>query len=528
MSTDPDKSKRKLWNAMVYLAGENNLAEECVFALKEMKRARPRPSCNNCPPTEADIDGRRDIDRQVDKQVKIVAQLDAGGLGGNEVRYILKRGDIDGLLQDSAITTRDTTETSYRGVLKDFISSSIILEGQADHYLLVLSGHGNGLLSDFLSRDNETFDKLSIPKIQWVLREVKQDLTESISKEVGDAFMIDILGLDSCLMSMAEIGYELRKYVRYTVGAEGFEPNSGWPYERILSDLLTKPTMDAQELVFRIVERYVTYYKDFLPAGRSVDQSACDLSKCEALKNAILELANVLTAKIGEAETKRQVVLAHWEAQSYKDDQYVDLYDFCDLLDRGPDDQNPATGSVVMKGLKVNDYIRTACQNVKRVLNPFGKDGGDPPMVMQSCYSGPAVQYSHGLSLYFPWSNVIESYKDLEFANDTNWRHFLLKYIDVTRRGKRLCPYVTEKVETEKGATDKVVTGQLFFNPTVAGFDFLLGTNKDAPTFSRVLSNKVGSMKNPALDHVPCQCPKKYPDDPTPDNRRPMATGLIE
>jgi len=514
--TDPDKSsERKLWNAMVYLAGENNLAEECVFALKEMKRARPRLSCNNCPPTETDINGRRDIDRQVDKQVKIVAQLDAGGLGGNEVRYILKRGDIDGLLQNSAITTRDTTETTYRGVLKDFISSSIIIEGLANHYLLVLSGHGNGLLSDFLARDNETFDKLSIPKIQWVLREVRQDLTENFGKDIGDGFMIDILGLDSCLMSMAEIGYELRHYVRYMVGAEGFEPNSGWPYERILSDLLTNPNMGAEELVFRIVERYVTYYKDFLPAGRSVDQSACNLSKCQALADAVRELANILTEKITEPETKRQVVLAHWEAQSYKDDQYVDLYDFCDLLDRGPGENpdDPMTGSVVMKELKVNDYIRTACQKVKRVLNPHGKDGGDPPMVMQSCYSGPAVQYSHGLSLYFPWSNVIESYKDLEFANDTNWRTFLLKYIDVTRRGKRLCPNVTEKV-----ATERVVKGELFFNPTVAGFDFLLATNKDAPTFSRVLSNKVGSMKNPALDHVPCECPKKYPHDPSSDN----------
>jgi len=272
--------------------------------------------------------------------------------------------------------------------------------------------------------------------------------------------------------------------------------------------------MGPEELVFRIVERYVTYYKDFLPAGRSVDQSACDLSKCEALAAAVKELADILTETIASPETMRQVVLAHWEAQSYKDDQYVDLYDFCDLLDRGPEGNpgDPPTGSVVMKGLKVNDYIRTACQKVKTVLNPHGTNGGDPPMIMQSCYSGPAVQYSHGLSLYFPWSNVIESYKDLEFANDTNWRTFLLKYIDVTRRHKRLCP-----TATEKAAAEKVVKGELFFNPTVAGFDFL-ATNKDAPTFSRVMSNKVGSMKNPALDHVPCECPKKYPPDPSPNN----------
>src|ERR1041385_6319395 len=440
--TDPDKSsERNLWNAMVYLAGENNLAEECVFALKEMKRARPRPSCNNCPPTETDLDGRRDIDRQVDKQVKIVAQLDAGGLGGNEVRYILKRGDIDGHLQQDEITRRDTTETTYRGVLKDFISSSIVLDGLAEHYMVALSGHGGGPNSDFLSRDIETPDTLSIPKIQWVLREVKQDLEETFGNLVADDFKIDVLGLDSCMMSNAEIGYELRNYVRFMVGAEGFEPNMGWPYERILSAILSNPKTEPRDLVLQIVERYVNFYSDFVPAGRSVDQAACDLSKCDDLAKAIKKLADALTEGLKDTDTLRQIVLAHWEAQSYKDDQYVDLWDFCDLLDRGPAEPPkytppkgpPVTGSVVMSGLTVPTYIRDACREVKTVLtggpNKVSDSSANQAMVLLSCYSGPAVQYSHGLSVYFPWSNVVESYKDLEFADDTNWRSFLLKYV---------------------------------------------------------------------------------------------------
>ncbi len=518
MAEPDDANDVKDWNAMIYLAGENNLADECVFALKELKRARPRRKSKH---TNNDI---KALDKEVDARVKVVAQLDAGGLGGNEVRYILKRGDEDGELEENAITRIDTTETTYRGVLKDFISSSILLKGRAEHYLLVLSGHGNGLISDFLSRDLDTPDKLSIPKIQWVLREVKQDVIETFGKKIGQNFKIDILGLDSCMMSMAEIGYELRHYVKYMVGAEGFEPNSGWPYERILSAILTKPDIKPDDLAVQIVERYVKYYTDYLPAARSVDLSACDLSRCDELASAIRELADQLYEKISNPETMRHVVLAHWEAQSYKDDQYVDLYDFCDLLDRGQFESDletkTVTGSVVMRGLKVDDDIRTACHKIKRILTGNGTNGDDPkgaePMVIRSRHSGPAVQYSRGLSVYFPWSNVIDSYEELEFANDTNWRRFLLKYVELTRRRKRPCP--TDMTQL------RIVEGRLFFNPVTAGFDFLLTENKDAPTVNKVLGNKVGGMKNPPVDHIVCECPtnhSKKPEDKSKENAPP-------
>jgi len=504
--TESDNSNGKRdWNAMIYLAGENNLAEECVSALKGLKRARPLSGDRN-----SGIDVAQLADAEA--RIKVVAQLDAGGLGGDEVRYILKRPDVDGELWKNEITRVDTTETTYRGVLKDFIASSIIKDGRAAFYLLVLSGHGNGVIDDFLSRDVDIPDKLSIPKIQWVLDEVKQDLISKFGDEF-DGFKINVLGLDSCMMSMAEIGYELRKYVDFTVGAEGYEPNSGWPYEQVLSEIMTQPNIQPDALAVKIVERYVNYYRDFVPAARSVDLSACDLRKCDELANAVRELADVMYAKItnkndpaGAAETLRHIVLAHWEAQSYKDDQYVDLYDFCDLLDQGykesPD--NPLTGSVIMRNLQVDDVIRTACQKVKKVL--VGDATNANGMILKSCYSGPAVQYSHGLSVYFPWSNVVDTYKELEFAKDTHWRKFLLTYIELTRRGTRPCPFATKVKEADK---QEVVKGRLFFNPAVAGFDFILTENKDATRVNRVMSNRVGSMKNPAIDYVPCTCPKE-------------------
>ena len=41
---------------------------------------------------------------------------------------------------------------------------------------------------------------------------------------------IGIFGMDVCLMSMAEVTYELRGYVKYAIGSESYSPAAGWPY----------------------------------------------------------------------------------------------------------------------------------------------------------------------------------------------------------------------------------------------------------------------------------------------------------
>ena len=48
---------------------------------------------------------------------------------------------------------------------------------------------------------------------------------------------IEILGMDTCVMSMIEVCYEVRNSVNCLVGAEGFEQNIGWPYQKILEEL---------------------------------------------------------------------------------------------------------------------------------------------------------------------------------------------------------------------------------------------------------------------------------------------------
>src|SRR4051812_48933279 len=104
----------KKWTVMVYLAGQNNLAEECVFSLNEMKRAATEAHRARLAAAAANK-GQAESDKSLDDIIRVAAQLDATGLGGNEQRYVLTKdnwerapSDEDGVLKNHVVTTRNT------------------------------------------------------------------------------------------------------------------------------------------------------------------------------------------------------------------------------------------------------------------------------------------------------------------------------------------------------------------------------------------------------------------------------------
>ena len=81
-------------------------------------------------------------------------------------------------------------------------------------------------------RDENAADSLSIGE----LAEALEDATMYITGGDETRRKIDILGMDACFMSMFEVAYEIRKHVGILIGAEGLEPEFGWPYSRILAE----------------------------------------------------------------------------------------------------------------------------------------------------------------------------------------------------------------------------------------------------------------------------------------------------
>jgi hypothetical protein len=107
------------------------------------------------------------------------------------------------------------------------------------------------------------------------------------------------------------------------------------------------------------------------------------------------------------------LILAHWEAQSYNGERFVDLFDFCNCLEQ----RSPSR------------LVRKRCREIQRFI--------EDEFVLKASYSGAAYQYSYGVSLYFPWAQIVSTYKNLDFVQDSKgsgWIQFLRTYTRLTRR----------------------------------------------------------------------------------------------
>ena len=435
----PAKAKAKA-NAsltiMVYLAGDNNLDGAGVTDLLEMKKVGSSASIN------------------------VVAQFDRAGSKETTKRYLLRKGtpvaaDVVGDLGE--------TNTGDPKVLKDFLTWGIKTY-PAQHYLAVLWNHGAGwddsnlyaAGGDYFGgnappviRKGYTLDAkggvsaragagrkktAAVPLAQAraairrggraLFRTTVQKMAQSraiafddqaqdyidniemkhvmldIKKLLGRK--IDILGFDACLMSMLEVGYQVKGVAAYTVGSQEEEPNEGWPYDRILTALAKNPGMSPADLSKLAVTQYIASYG----ANSGVTFAATDLAKIDAVAAAV----NKLGVALGKAMTDAKVFTAlrsvRGGVQEYSSpyDDYVDLVDLCDGL---------------TKLVTVAD-VSAACAAVKAAA---------AQMILQSGWKGAKMAHSHGASIYFPKQKVCGLYRTLDFAKKNAWAKFINDYV---------------------------------------------------------------------------------------------------
>ena len=524
------------WTVMVYLAGDNNLTTECMFALTEMKLADIGQQVNviaqfdpsdpylpthryhiqRCGPKKSfhhDI-----IDRAcyvTDKgEVKFNQESECAEKLAAERDHVRdyrtsawNEAYLTGSPEEEAVIT-DDTDSGSPITLYNFISFCI-QNYPAEHYLVVLSGHAGGTERDYLMRDDSSSGSLTFNELKKVFKRVREhDLDRPI----------DIIGMDNCLMSMAEICYELRGLAEIVIGCESFSPASGWPYREVLERLAkdfvrpcSRPGQSAVELAARaIVKEYVNYYASYWMAGLSVTQSALNICKVEQLHGLIENLAHVMEQQLVQEWAEEQagdtagrpfqdaLLLAHWEAQSYNGEQFVDLFDFCECLQARIGD-----GPVAQQ-----------CEAVKQFIAD--------EFVLRSCYSGPAYQYSYGVSLYFPWSHVAPSYWNLDFVKQSGgmgWGSFLKTYTLLTRRAPRSVDVDsnlakaldgaisdvllsgTHRMAIDRMATDRMATDRMATDR--------MATDRMATDRMNSARNYIHSMRNPPNVFFPDDCIRK-------------------
>jgi hypothetical protein len=518
--------KKAAWTVIVYLAGDNNLTTECMFALTEMKKAEISeevnviaqfdPSDPYLPAHRYEINRSKDaeslysdiIDRarfykdkgevnfkKESRKANSLAQVRRKARRTGQAK--LEKASLTAAKVDKVVT--DETDTGSPITLYNFISFCLE-EYPAERYMVVLSGHAGGTERDYLLKDESPAGSLTFNELKQVFKRVKKD---------RGGKLIDIVGMDNCLMSMAEICYELKEVAEIVVGCESFSPTSGWPYRQILERLgkdfvdtkLPKGQSTTAEAAKAIVDEYVNYYSTYWIAGLSVTQSALNVKKVGKLQREVNKLAREmeqrLLAECGTkaasrpAPTERRfessLLLAHWEAQSYNGEQFVDLFDFCDCLEKrvepGP--------------------ITEQCREIKKFI--------ETQFVLKSCYCGAAYQYSYGVSMYFPWAQIAPTYWNLDFVNQTKgsgWGNFLKTYTRLTRR----LPRGWERAKSAR--TGKAVNTE----SRNASTDHRMISDRmisDRMISDRMISDRMGSalnrihsMRNPPDIFLPDECIK--------------------
>lgn len=541
--------KKAVWTVMVYLAGDNNLTSECLFALTEMKKAAPGRDINvlaqfdprdNYLPTQ-----RFHINRKLGRSTLFEDIVDEASYNKEtgEVQFENESANARNLArarreaarnvassareqtvadpsfkgapdEDRIIT--DDTDTASPITLYNFISFCLE-QYPADHYMLVLSGHAGGTERDFLLKDESSAGSLTFKELKHVFQRISED---------RGGKPLDIVGMDNCLMSMGEICYELRGLAEIVVGCESYSPASGWPYRQIIERLKDFAGSRANKsdrvgVAKAIVEEYVNYYSEYWLSGVSVAQSALNVGKVGQLKALVDRLASELESELTKEQRAKKkskttsfkdaLVLAHWEAQSYNGELFIDLYDFCDRLQtRWP-----------------FGATQESCRALKRFISS--------QFVLKSCYSGAVYQYSYGVSLYFPWSQVVNGYGNLDFVRDSEgkgWGSFLQTYTRLTRReprritgkAQRLMEEVgseatasrmfTDRMFTDRMFTDRMFTDRMFTDRMFTDRMFTDRMFTDRMFTDRMAGaasgNPIHSMRNPPTVFLPTPCIRKW------------------
>ena len=431
----------KSWTVMVYMAGDNNLDSAGVADLAEMKKVG----------SNADIN--------------VVAQFDRRRTGVGTARYFLRKGGT--LNADIIGDSLGETDDGDPKALESFITWAA-KNYPAKRYLTVLWNHGNGWDDEDVYAGERGFaltrrGKVMVkPPGKAAVRVPIANANRAVAHPLRRAFFvtsarralvtasaggartrgilyddnakdfldnvemkkvlinvrkklrrrIDIVGMDACLMSMAEVAYQIRDGAQFLIGSEQTEPGEGWPYNTVLAALARKPSMSPAELSRTIVKRYLASYGP----RDGVTQAACDLSRNTALLAAIKSLGTALGEGVANDTTLASVMRARAQVQSYDTADNVDLPDLCRLL---------------QGALGANSPIGRAC--TKTLAAVTGARG----IVIEAGSKGADVKHSGGLAIYFPTVSVSPLYATLDFTKQSGWGKFLARYIAATRRRPR-------------------------------------------------------------------------------------------
>jgi hypothetical protein len=441
---------QKEWTIMIYMAGDNNLAVDMAYAMEQIKGVAA--SGADSPNLFVYYDGNSPA----------IPTLYCDFSEPGKARYVRsykvpnKTYHVPKKENENAANPRSILNFVDWCVNKVEVENNgeITFGRRAQKYALIFSGHSLGFQDIGLFKDETSGRSMKMTDfydmLQGMVSNKKnlQELAEANNwldddQKVENELLgqkLDLLGFDSCVMGMLEVGYQFNLVAKTMIASEGSVPSAGWTYAKILGSLGREQcrNLDTRSVAEMFVKEFIHSQDSYTVGGVSVDMAAWDLGRFDNLADAFDELAEALIECFKDPKSRiyrqmeRAILHVHWKCQSYMYDQNVDLGDFCELLDRECGLIADELGGAIGNGGDTEALGRVQ-KECRRVLKELQK------AVILGGYSGGSYQYSNGVSVFFPWSRDAyevsrKNYETLWFAKDVkrerlSWTDFLKKYL---------------------------------------------------------------------------------------------------
>ncbi len=282
-----EKPEADTWTVLIYMCGGDLEARDGVmsYCLNEIAQ-----STNIIPLSYVEDDWMEEAQDAWKEMVHVL--IETGGAAKwhteNELKYPALHGlkvSSDKIQRYSKSMDPGTTgldlleELPLRSMadpwtLKEFIQWGI-QKYPAAHYVLIITGHGDGsrtgLLSDQLFHNDFFY-----------LDQLREGL------EMGGV-VFDVLGIHSCMMANLETAVMVQPYARYMVSSEEYTPAAGMNYKDVLNELYKNPGMDAFRLARRFCDTIDMKYSTTYESEQYADMltySVVDLQKIPTLEEA--------------------------------------------------------------------------------------------------------------------------------------------------------------------------------------------------------------------------------------------------
>jgi hypothetical protein len=289
----PPSSSNTTWTVLVYMAANNSLDAAALLNFQQMAQVAFPAGTANAP-------------------VTILVQMTRAGGNGTGTdnwsgtrRYIVQQNTSSTIFPSSELLNNmgSSVDSGNPQTLQQFIAWG---QGYAPatHYLVDVWDHGSGW-----DPVNDATSTKALHRAICYDQTTGSVMTDaSLSSALTALYPIDIVAMDDCLMSCAEVAYQIRGQANYLVASEDSTPAEGFNYTDLISKLVSQyGTLTPSAYAQYIASDSLQYWNN----NAGLTMTALNLSKMNAVASALNTFSLRLVAVDNSYATQ---LLTSWRA----------------------------------------------------------------------------------------------------------------------------------------------------------------------------------------------------------------------